>query len=65
MEDIPRTTICLPYSGVNIFDPSQLVQIYNEKVPEYIVENIRDGCDDVVGIKATLLFLEDILSRTQ
>jgi hypothetical protein len=65
MEDIPRITLCLPYNGVNIFDPSQLIQIYNEKVPEYIVENIRDGCNDVVGINVTLLFLEDILSRKQ
>ena len=41
MDDIPRTTLCLPYDGVNVFDPSQMIRVYKDKVPEYIVENIK------------------------
>jgi len=62
MDDIPRTTLCLPYDGVNVFDPSQMIRVYKDKVPEYIVENIRDGCEsNPKGRQVSFLFLEDIL----
>jgi len=64
MDDIPRTTLCLPYDGVNVFDPSQLITVYKAKIPEYIIENIRDSCEDQEGRSVTFLFLEDILSNT-
>ena len=62
MDDIPRTTLCLSYDGVNVFDPSQMIRVYKDKVPEYIVENIRDGCEsNPKGRQVSFLFLEDIL----